>query len=110
MKLKLTYIQFMSLLNLFRELSLLPMPTEMEDKLIHAHMLTIYQKFYAKAIMKNKSYSIKLTAPEAIAFWLNWVNAKLPAEMVFEKNLLLTINNNIEQKFTTSTNFLTIKN
>ena len=89
----------MTLLNLYSKLVQLPMPEEMDDKLIHTLSLQVYQKLYAKAIMKQGTYKITLSTTEAQGFWLQWNEAKLPTEMVLEKTLLSKYCLIVHQKF-----------
>jgi cytosine/uracil/thiamine/allantoin permease len=69
---KLTHSQFFSMLKAHEAIVIPDEPTVMGEKLVHVLMLEIYQKLYQKAILSKKEYSLKLSAPEAIAFWLYW--------------------------------------
>ncbi len=99
MKLKLTHSEFMCLhgilknpIYFFRDYG-----GDMYEALISTIILSIYQKFYVRAFIKKKMYSIKLSPQEAIAFWLFFNDHEFD-NASFEGNLLNKINNSIHQQ------------
>lgn len=104
MKLKLSYIQFKALYSIFQQLfnADAAKPKSIEARLMLSILIGIYVKLYklSSPVTKKKKYSIALNEPEALAFWIffNKYNF-LPEEMIYEANLIDTINNIIHQKF-----------
>lgn len=97
MKLKLSYIQFMALLNMLTEVAQSEPPQSMEAKLYHILLCGVYQKFFVRSVLKKKKYSIAITPAEALAFWFVF-NGREVNNAPFESNLLLTVCNSIHQK------------
>lgn len=100
MKLKLSYSQFQALKELLELVTNTEVAT-LEAKLLMALLMSIYSKFYRKAIEKKKQYRIALKDEEALAFWVFFQKYHfVPVEMIYEANLIDTICNSIHQKFT----------
>ena len=99
MKLKLTYVQFKSLYEVLAGIVKSAKPVGMQTKMLHSVLMDVYEKMYKKDFAKKKTYSITLKTHEAVAFWMFFQRYQLPAEMVFEQNLVFTISNSIHQKF-----------
>lgn len=100
MKLKLTKAQFKALYALFQRFIVHADAKTLEAKLLRAVLFGIYKKMYDKDINDKQKYSITLKDAEALAFWIFFNKYfYFPAEMIYESNLVQTINNNIHQKF-----------
>jgi len=99
MKLKLTRIQFKAMYSLFQNLFVAVKPKEMEAMLLHSILMGIVKKMYARDFEDRKKYSLTLTDAEAQAFCVFFTKYEMPIELVYERNLILTITNLINQKF-----------
>ncbi len=98
MKLKLTHSEFTALLQMFIAIVMAQHPADMHEKMQHALMMQIYEKMYKQALFSKKQYAIKLTIPEAIAFYFFWQAHEFINPASFEANLVRTANNHIHQK------------
>lgn len=98
MKLKLTKQEFMALYQLLQQLNHKYVCQDMEDKLYHILLTSLFIRFHKVSIIIKPQYSIKIAEAEAIALWVCTHDNKMP-ESSFEGNLLNTINNSIHQRF-----------
>ncbi|NNV54562.1 hypothetical protein [Limnovirga soli] len=100
MKLKLTYNEFMCLYNILKQGSSFTRDYggDMYHLLLQSCLVSLHQKFYKKAFLKEKTYSIKMEAHEALAFWLSYADHELD-HFSFEGNLLQSVLNNIHKQF-----------
>lgn len=99
MKLKLTYSEFMALYGLFNHQIIGHPHINVHARLMYSLLMGVYKKLHAKSIERKKKYSIELKEAEALAFWIYFNQCYiLPAEMIYEANLIDTINNSIHQK------------
>lgn len=101
MTLKLNHSQFTALLSILHQIVTVEgEPASMEAKLLLSIIASIYKKLFTKSIEKKKKYSLKLTATEALAFWVFFSKYHFfEGEALFEAHLVQTINNTIHQKF-----------
>jgi hypothetical protein len=98
MKLKLTAAEFHALYAFFEHMIKDARPSDMNGKMLHSILMEIYEKMYRKAFKKKSSYTITLKDHEAVGFYMFFTAFPVPSEMVFEANLINTINNSIHQK------------
>jgi hypothetical protein len=99
MKLKMTKEEFTALYRLLQHMVQKEVPPGIEITLLYSVLFSVYVKFYKKAIEEKKKYSVTLEDHEACAWWMFFDRFPIPEHMVFERNLLQTINNSIHQKF-----------
>jgi hypothetical protein len=98
MKLKLTAAEFHALYAFFEHMIKDARPDGMNAKMLHSILMEIYEKMYRKAFKKKSSYSVLLKDFEAVGFYMFFSKYSIDPEMVFEANLIRTINNSIHQK------------
>lgn len=98
MKLKLKQIEFLALYGILMKLTSKEACADMDDKLLHVLLTSIYIKLHRISIIRKPKYSIKMTEAEAMGFWISFNRHNLPHES-FEGNLITTICNSIHQKF-----------
>lgn len=99
MKLKLNHSEFTAMLQMFIAIVLSAATNTLEDKMQKALLMQIYEKLYKQAIHSKTQYGIKLTVPEAIAFFFFWQQHQFSNPAAFEANMVRQINNSIHQKF-----------
>jgi len=98
MKLHLTKKEFEALYQLLQGSVVSSKPIGIQVKLFHGVMMGVYKKFYKKAFdMEKRKYTLTLETHEACAWWLFFNHFPIPADMLFETNLLLKINNSIHK-------------
>lgn len=98
MKLHLTKKEFEALYALLQSSVAGFKPGGITIILFHGVMMGVYKKFYKKAFdMEKRKYTITLEIHEACAWWLFFNHFPIQANMVFETNLLLKINNSIHK-------------
>lgn len=98
MKLKLTKQEFLALYQLLQQLNHKYICQDMEDKLFHILLTSLFIRLHRISVISKPKYSVKISEAEAIAFWVCTHDNKMP-ESSFEGNLINTINNSIHQKF-----------
>lgn len=101
MKLQLTYSQLESLHSLLTGPVFNTHVKGTFDRLGIALLAQVWDKLDKKkaGIRTQKLYKVNLTEAEAIGFFLYWHNAGVPSSMVYEANLIRTINNSIHKQF-----------
>lgn len=99
MKLKLKHDEFIALHDMFRDISHKYGAQDFWDKLLHVISTNVFLKMYKMAVYKKPKYTLKLSEPEAIAFWILTNDHKL-GDSTFLGNLLNTINYSIHQTYT----------
>lgn len=73
MTLKLSYQTAEALFNLFNEMVLISDENGIDERLVLLHMVSIYKKLRSKWEGEpRKTYSITITAPEALAYRIYW--------------------------------------
>lgn len=98
MKLKLSHNEFIAMLKIFVAIVLVYQVNNLTEKMHKALMMQIYEKLYKQAISSKKHYCIKLTTPEAIAFYFFWHTHIFSNPSSYEANIIRTTNNLIHQK------------
>lgn len=98
MNLKLNHSEFTAMLQMFTAIVLVHQPCDLLEKLRKALLMQVYEKLYKTAIKPRESYSIKLTLPEAIAFYEFWQLHEFNNPASYEANLIRATNNLIHQK------------
>jgi len=98
MKLKLSNNELAALYELLQKMNDKFTCEDMMDKIIHVLLTEIYVKMHKTIVLKKEKYSIKLTAAEAMAFYIATERHNLGFSN-FTGNLLNQINNSIHQKF-----------
>lgn len=98
MNLKLNHSEFTAMLQMFVSIVLV-MPSQcLADTMLKALLMQIYEKLYRHAIHTKSKYSIKITIPEAIAFYLFWAKHEFKKPSSYEANLIRQTINSIHQK------------
>lgn len=100
MRLKLTHSEFEGIYNILSVVIASYKPKEVYGRLLYAIALSMYTKFYGKAIVKNKQYSIKLSDIESLAFYELFSDHNLRRGS-HEANLVDKINLQIHQQYFT---------
>jgi hypothetical protein len=102
MTLKLSYHHAEALFNLFNEAVLIDQPRALDERLVMVHMISIYKKLRTKWEGETrKSYNLKVTMPEAIAYRIYWRDTDL-SQCTYEWSLIINHCSDIDRELTSS--------
>lgn len=100
MKLQLTNSEFKAMHDLLQSVVIGVKPKTPEQYVLHGVLFRLFKKFYVKALVQKKKYSLSMADDEACSFLLYFSKYHIPVNYsVQTNNLVLQIINTTNQKY-----------
>jgi hypothetical protein len=106
MKVKLNHSQMISLASVFQKFigdDETPPPDNMQARLIYFHLNCTYKQLRRKLIDRKKKYTLQLTEPEAISFYIFFGQVVIPgidqSDAIYKTVLVSNVRGAIDKFF-----------